>query len=373
MLDDSLLYTVFDYLRRHGVPIGVSEYVVAMETVRDCAMLEDLAHLKRLCRLLWTKSQEDQELLEVAFAHFVEPRLQQAPATEPSELTPDPTEHNGEDKPPPPKPERSPVDEPSGPEPTASLDDINRVMTPAKPAITWTDAIEVSGRPYQLTPRYSMGIREMATAWRHLRKLQRSGPPEILDVEATLDEICRTGVFLRPALRPRRRNQAQLVLFIDQGGSMTPFAPLVEVLVSSIQRGGMLGRISCYYFHDCPEGVLYTQPALTEAQFIDEILKTQASDASVLIVSDAGAARGYYDGQRVQATRTFLKTLSAYTYTCAWLSPLPASRWMATTAEDVAMNIPMFPLNRDGLNDAVAILRGHPFILGASAYVRKNT
>ncbi|MBN1875106.1 MAG: VWA domain-containing protein [Anaerolineae bacterium] len=363
------LYQIFDYLRRHGVPLGISEYLDAVETVRDGVMLDDPAHLKRLCRLLWAKSLEDQELVEVAFAHFVEPRLRQALTSKPSTPLPESAAWESEAK-------SLPVDlsfllKPTTP-PSFQLE-FDQVVSRTMPLDMWPVEVNVSGRPYQLTPRYPIGMREMATAWRHMRKLQRSGPPEVLDVEATLHDICRTGIFLRPALRPRRRNQARLVLLIDQGGSMTPFAPLVGVLVNSIQRGGLLGRVTCFYFHDCPEGFLYTQPTLTGAQSLGEILQTQVGGAGVLIVSDAGAARGYYDGQRLQITRTFLKMLSTYTYTYVWLNPLPSSRWVATTAEDIVTEVPMFPLSRDGLNDAVTILRGHPFPPGVSNYGRKNT
>jgi len=43
---------------------------------------------------------------------------------------------------------------------------------------------------------------------------------------------------------------------------------------------------------------------------------------------------------------------------------MPKTRWKATTAEDIACMVPMFPLDREGLNDAVNILRGHPFPAG---------
>ena len=41
--------------------------------------------------------------------------------------------------------------------------------------------------------------------------------------------------------------------------------------------------------------------------------------------------------------------------------------------EDIVSDVPMFSLSRDGLNDAVTILRGQPFPPGVSIYGRKNT
>ena len=201
----------------------------------------------------------------------------------------------------------------------------------------------------------------MAGVWRQMRRPQREGVPEELDVERTINSICRTGLFLRPVLQPRRRNQANLMVLVDQQGSMAPFAPLVEAAIESILRGGLLGKTSFYYFHDCPEEFVYQRPNLTNASSLEKVLQEKAKGNSILIISDAGAARGYYDKMRIAETKAFLQILSTYTYLYAWLNPMPQNRWLATTAEDIACMVPMFPLDREGLNDTVNILRGHPF------------
>ncbi len=131
-------------------------------------------------------------------------------------------------------------------------------------------------------------------------------------------------------------------------------------------RGGLLGRVELYYFHDCPQNVLYEKPTLTRAHPLEELLAEKAKNSSVLLVSDAGAARGDYDGQRLEETRKFLEKLHRFTYLYAWINPLPRPRWRGTTAEDIACLIPMYSLNRDELNDAINILRGHPFPPGVT-------
>lgn len=364
---DPLLYPVFDYLRRHGVPIGVSEYQVAVQTVREGVMADDYDALKRLCRLLWAKSEQDLELVEVAFALLLEPAWKPGVA---ASSMPNPVVTPPGQRPRPPS-----LTESSIPEPTDGESKLARppVRTTAASGFRTTPlrapevaAANVSTRPYQLTPRFPLGQREMTTAWRHLRRLQRSGPAIELDVPATLDAVCRNGVFMAPILRPRRSNQVRLLLLIDRQGSMTPFAPLVELLINSILRGGLLGRVTSFYFHDCPDGFLYSHPAMTRPQPLAETLAAHAKDAGVLIVSDAGAARGYYDGQRVEQTQIFLRALQTYTYTYAWLNPLPAYRWSTTTAESVACMTPMFAIDWEGLNDTVSILQGRPARPGVS-------
>lgn len=371
-----LLYPVFNELRRHGVPLGVSEYLDVVKAVRAGIMVEDLSQFKRLCRLLWTKSPEDQELFEVAFARFVEPRLQSItkPQAFKSLQTPEAPLFDEQSSTMPVSVDSSPDESPSVPETRSPIPFRleEKVVRAASLDILDPQETEISGRPYQLTPRYPMDPREIATSWRHLRKLQRAGPPEELDIKATIRDICSTGVFSHPVLRPRHRNQARVVLLIDRDGSMVPFTPLVEVLVSSIQRGGLLGRVSCLYFHDCPEAFLYTQPTLMDAHPFERILEEQIRGNSVLIVSDAGAARGSYDAQRLQATQAFLKTLNLYTYRYAWLNPVPSVRWMPgmetpeTTAKNIARCAPMFPITHNGLNDIVNVLRGQPFPVGVN-------
>jgi hypothetical protein len=355
---DALLFQVFERLRRQGVPLGVSDYLEAIETIQAGVGLENAASLKGLCRLLWTKSREDQELFDLAFAELVEPQLLTI-------STPESNTSNSLSTAP-----ESSTTLPESPS-ESELEEVpeshqERVALPSSVNRSFMLKLELSeeSHHYQLTPRLPISRRDMAGVWRQLRRPQRVGVPEELDVEGTINNVCRSGLLLRPVLQPRRRNQARLLVLVDQQGSMAPFAPLIDAMIESILRGGLLGKTSLYYFHDCPEGLLYQRPSLTDALPLEAVVDEQAKSNSVLIVSDAGAARGYYDRRRVAETQAFLKTLSVYTYLYAWLNPMPKTRWQATTAEDIAGMVPMFTLNQEGLNDAVNILRGHPFPRG---------
>ncbi|MDZ8186525.1 MAG: VWA domain-containing protein [Nostoc sp. ChiSLP02] len=370
---DFLLLQVFERLRKQGVPLGVSDYLTVIEAMQSGVGLEDPDSFKGLFRLLWAKSREDQGLFDLAFAELVEPELQNT--TVPDDLNIlTPTITHGE------KffeslPERFISQFQTAKDISQlgnNLPESELVMKSPqqwkklplklvkKPFVLNTKPIE-KHHYYQLTTRLPISRREMAGVWRHLRRPQRVGVLEELDVEATISNLCSSGLLLQPVLRPRRRNQAQLVVLVDRQGSMAPFASLIEATIESILRGGLLGKTRLYYFHDCPENLLYQRPNLTNALPLETILNEGAKGNSVLIIGDAGAARGYYDLQRVTETKLFLQTLSTYTYLYAWLNPMPKSRWVATTAEDIACMIPMFPLDREGLNDAVNILRGHPF------------
>ena len=357
-----LLFSVFECLRKSGLPLGVGDYLLALQTLRAGKGLEDLDSLKFLCRLLWAKSREDQELFDDEFARLVEPHLQPIAPRQAATSTEDSIPQSESDS-----------DDTIGQTPVSNADGAERpvLAAPARkqgvlPLSTLggtlgsSAALRAAGS-YQLTPRSPISQREMTGIWRHLRRLQRKGPLVDLDVDGTVQSICRNGRLLRPVLRARRRNQARLLVLRDRSASMAPFGFLLDTLVEGIRRGGLLAQTSLYYFDNFPTTVLARHSGGTGHRMLETVLAEHGKGICVLILSDGGAARGTYRTSRVEGSRAFLKRLANFTYLYCWINPLPLRRWRATSAEDVARMAPMFPLDREGLIDAVNILRGHPF------------
>jgi uncharacterized protein with von Willebrand factor type A (vWA) domain len=201
--------------------------------------------------------------------------------------------------------------------------------------------------------------RQMKQMWRYLRRMIREGVPTELDVEATIKQIGYQGTFLEPVIVPRRVNRTELLLLIDQDGSMIPFHSLSQRLVETALRGGRLGRSNIYYFHNCPVEYLYQDPNHQQAELIENILVQLRQERTVvLIFSDAGAARGGFNPKRIDLTGAFVKQLKQYVRYIAWLNPMPQSRWLGTTAGEIAHLIPMYEVNRRGMQDAINVLRG---------------
>ena len=186
----------------------------------------------------------------------------------------------------------------------------------------------------------------------------REGPGEELDVEATVLQISRQGFLLKPVLAPRRLNRVELVLLIDQDGSMTPFHALSERLAHTAIRGGRLRKTSVYYFHNCPQECVYHQTAMLTPEALPSLLsRFHAAYTYIMIVSDAGAARGWYHEERLTRTVEFLDQVRRYTPHIVWLNPLPRFRWLGTTAGPISRQAPMFELSRRGLDLAISALR----------------
>lgn len=201
--------------------------------------------------------------------------------------------------------------------------------------------------------------RQMKQSWRHLRRMVREGVATELDVAGTVQRIAREGMLLHPVLMPRRTNRTELVLLIDQDGSMVPFHSLSTRLVETALRGGRLGKTTAYYFHNCPVGSLYNDPLHQDGESVEDVLKRfQRDRTSVLIFSDAGAARGGLNLERAELTAAFLRQLKQHVRYIAWLNPMPQSRWSSSTAREIALQVPMFEATRQGLDDAIDALRG---------------
>ncbi len=74
-LEPSLLFDVFEDLRRQGVTLGLEEYLVLNRVVETGKGLESYADFKRLCQLVWATSYDDLALIDQAFARIVDPWL----------------------------------------------------------------------------------------------------------------------------------------------------------------------------------------------------------------------------------------------------------------------------------------------------------
>lgn len=349
---DSLLFALFDYLRRNQFPLGVDDYMRALTVLRSGRGLQSRAALQSTLQLLWVKSIEDAETFTVAFQRFVIAPLEQLNQSDVADSDTDDQK------------ELDSTDEPIE-QTTDKMTDVwgkqIEEQIPLPPNINHSMGEIQSAQRFQLQLKPPISRREITHIWRYLHKPQRFGPLVELDVDATIAAIARGGLLQAPVFQARRRNRAKLVVLLDTGEDMIPFRVLTNALINSIQHSGSLARRSFLYFQQVPHNILATTPNMMQGEPFDETLATHMRGASVLIIGEAGAARRIHRGSWVENTQRFLEQLRHYTYLYAWLNPLPRRRWASSSAEKIATLIPMYPINWEGLIDAVNILRGHPF------------
>jgi uncharacterized protein len=384
-----LLWELFTQLRRRRFPLGPEDFYALEQALRAGHGWTSRGSLRNLCCSLWAKTRNEREILISLFNQLDLPDWELPRQKSPS--SPD-IEDAGASVDAPPVPEPAlpsdgppPAADEGGQEPLATVQ-VQRGLPPIN-----IDIPSLSERLFVFIPQFPLTYREVAQAWRHLRRPTRSGPPVELDIDQTIAQRCRRGTASPVVLSPRRRNTARLLLLVDRLGSMEPFHQFVDEVCAAVMQSGRLESVGLFYFRNVPaegadesvlapvagelfptfdalltevaplsEGFVYRDPELLDPLPLSDVLEKHAAGAAVVLVSDAGAARKHYNVSRLLDTIAFMKALRKYTAHYVWLNPLPRGYWQGSTASQIARHVPMFPLDRRGVYQAVNILRGQP-------------
>ncbi len=348
-LEELPLLDIFNSLRqRHGLLLGIEEYLVVLRSVQAGFGISNRQELEQLCCMLWAKSEEENRLIQRLFKQM----WRELPIQQENEG--DRTLNGSE----------TPTPEPF--QPDESLPELETPPSVTPEPVQAVQAVRSSRRDRELKrPRYKLLTeyfpvtkRQMKQCWRYLRRPVREGVATEFDIEATVAKIGREGILLQPVFMPPRTNRTDLVLLIDREGSMVPFHDLSRQLVETAQRGGRLRTTNVFYFHDYPDEYLYRHPAMLDAQLVSQVFEEIGERAVVMIVSDAGAARGNFDSERVESTKAWIEQLQQSVRYYAWLNPMPSECWRQTTAGEIARFVPMFEMSPQGMNAAINVLRG---------------
>ncbi len=212
-----------------------------------------------------------------------------------------------------------------------------------------------------------LDTRQIGMALRRLRRLDKSEGPEILDLDATIDDCARNGGELDLIFGPERKNRFKLLLLIDVGGSMDPHANLSERLFSAAHAANHFKKLEIRLFHNCVYEHLYTDMYHRRGEPTAEVLKRIDHGWSVIMVGDAwmspfelthvGGAIDLFQHNRVTGL-DWLQRIRQKCPSSVWLNPEPPRVWNAPSARLVRSVFPMLELTLDGLSEAVDILAG---------------
>lgn len=342
------------YLVRHGFPLAVRDYQDALAALGAGHGLHRRDALRWVCETLWARTEEEQIQLARLFREFPQPTpdvvneatgsrhaTETREASRVSEAGPEGRREGAGE------PELVPIATFGAPEETGL--GLPRAQVPA-----------AALRPFILTPRPTISLRALIVIWRRFRLPRRSGPRTELDLEATIREQSRRGTLVEPVYAPARANQARLLVLFDASPSMTPWRSLGPTVAESLRRS-RLGHTALYYFHNDPTEALFETDRLVRPLTLERAVERHP-DCALLVISDAGAARGRLDRERVVGTRRFLEaTASGSWWPVAWVNPLSPRRWVGSSAARIAAlgRVPMVELSEDGLVHAVDFLRGN--------------
>lgn len=352
MIDSrDFLISLFLHLRREGFNLGVSELLAAIQAVDGGWGAGGEEELKQVVGWLWCKTSEEVEELDTVWAFILlSPSASVKNVTEPDPSNPKALPSTGS----------TTTDETSLPS-WRNMETVSDTSSESEwapvPVRSPFVPLPLKGA-VDLNSYWPVSRRFMSYMWRYLRRPVHDGPADILNIVATVEKTAKQGFFLAPVYERRTRNYAHLVLLIDQGGSMTPFHRFSRNLAETAQHESGVGVVDVFYFHDVIAGSVYLDPFMTTTIQFDEVLEHSTADTSVLIASDAGAARGGRKLERIKATTEFLYRLKQQTSMIAWLNPMPNDRWAYTSAQIISHLIPMFQMDSDGFSNAIDVVRG---------------
>jgi uncharacterized protein with von Willebrand factor type A (vWA) domain len=211
-----------------------------------------------------------------------------------------------------------------------------------------------------------VGTRQFQVALRRLRQLstRNESLPDELDLDETVEETAGNAGRLSLVWRKSRRNAVRVLLLMDVGGSMDPYAHLCSSLFTAANRSTHFKDLRFYYFHNCVYDWLYTDAALSRSRAVSTggLLHELPSDYKLILVGDAAMANSellsrygviWWGDPNDDPGIEWLRRLRRHFDHSVWLNTIAASEWDrvygSPTIRLVREVFPMFELTVDGL------------------------
>jgi uncharacterized protein len=205
--------------------------------------------------------------------------------------------------------------------------------------------------------------RNLQIALRRLRRFARTGAPEELDIDATIDATAREAGLLDLRLRPERHNAVKVLLFLDVGGSMDEHVHAAEALFSACRSE--FRRLEHYYFHNFVYDSVWKDNArrFGERTSTLELIRRFNPDHKLVFVGDAAMAPseitepgGSIEGWNDEPGAVWFERLKQRFRKLAWINPSPPASWGYTRSTELVRGLVdehMYPLSPDGLTAAM--------------------
>ncbi|MFC1913779.1 VWA domain-containing protein [Chloroflexota bacterium] len=207
----------------------------------------------------------------------------------------------------------------------------------------------------------ALDVRQTKVALKSLRQFIRTGVEDELDLEKTIRATAQNAGELEFIWSKSRKNAVKVLLLMDVGGSMEPYALLCSRLFTAAHSSTHFKDFQYYYFHNCIYDSLYQDIERQEAMSTDYLIDTLDSDYKVLLVGDAlmapyelterWGAIYYYERNEIPGIVRLQRLAEHFTHV-VWLNPEEQRFWIHPTVRAIGRLFPMFPLTLEGLDEA---------------------
>ena len=206
----------------------------------------------------------------------------------------------------------------------------------------------------------ALDVRQTKVALKSLRQFIRTGVEDELDLEKTIKATAQNAGDLEFIWSKSRKNAVKVLLLMDVGGSMDPYALLCSQLFSAAHSSSHFKDFQYYYFHNCIYDNLYRDMERRDAVSTDHLLDTLESDYKILLVGDARMAPYelterwgaiyYYERNEIPGIARLQRIAEHFTH-AVWLNPEDQRFWIHPTVRAIGKLFPMFPLTLEGLEE----------------------
>ena len=207
----------------------------------------------------------------------------------------------------------------------------------------------------------TLDVRQMKLALKGLRQLSRIGIEDELDVEKTIKATAQNAGDIEFIWRKSRKNAVKVLLLMDIGGSMDPYAQLCSQMFTAAHSSTHFKDFQYYYFHNCIYDNLYKDIERQDTISTDHLLEMLEPDYKVILVGDARMAPYelterwgaiyYYERNEIPSIIRLKRIAEHFTHV-VWLNPEERRFWIHPTVRTIGKLFPMFPLTLEGLGAA---------------------
>jgi len=215
-----------------------------------------------------------------------------------------------------------------------------------------------------------LDTRQIKVALKRLKKLEEIGKKDELDLDKTIDKTAKNCGDIEIVFDKKRKNNVRMILLMDVGGSMTPYAHLVNLLFSAANNMSHWREFKHYYFHNCIYESIYFNARRNPEEAIEftEFLRKYDNKYKVVIVGDAAMASWeltekygsiyYYHRNELPGIYYIKELANHFKNNVVWLNPeLIRPEWAPWTRKIISSIIPMFDLTVEGIEEAMDFLR----------------
>ncbi len=216
----------------------------------------------------------------------------------------------------------------------------------------------------------TLGVRQFEVALRKLRQFSTrlDGAKDQLDLDDTIDKTCKNAGKLKLVWTRPRKNTVKLIVLMDAGGSMAPYAKICSQLFSAVHKSSHFKDLKFFYFHNCFYDQLYLDATCSPRRAVKTVdtMHLLSKDYKVIIIGDAAMAPSeltmidgniFWDLGNEEPGYTWLERLAKTFPYNVWLNPIPEKYWERVhgyhTIKMVQSVFPMYELTLEGLDQAI--------------------